>query len=221
MGRRPQPAEQGDVEQILLIVKGVVAGLVLSAPLGPVALLCARRSLIFGPTAGLTSGLGAASADMLYAVVAAFGLTVISDWLALHRQTIDLVGGGLLVALGIYLLLVKPKPTDEPSQRQLEPMDVPHAFGATFALTVSNPITLVTFIVLFDYLRAGDLGDRPAMAALLVLGVFAGSMVWWLSLAFGAGRLAGKLGLAGERMLNRGCAVVMLGFGLFGLYRVI
>ncbi len=207
------------MEELLLIAKGVVAGLVLSAPLGPVALLCARRSLIYGPSAGLVSGLGAATADMIYAAVAAFGLTVISDWLALHRQTIDLVGGGLLIALGIYLLLIQPKPTDEPSQRQLEPMDAPHAFGATFALTVSNPITLVTFLVLFDYLRAGDLGDRPGMAALLVAGVFAGSMVWWLSLAFGAGRLAGRLGLAGERLLNRACALVMLGFGAYGLLR--
>lgn len=209
------------MEPALLIVKGVVAGLVLSAPLGPVALLCARRSLIYGPSAGLMSGLGAATADMLYAGVAAFGLTVISNWLALHRQTIDLVGGGLLVALGIYLLLAQPKPTDEPSQRQLEPMDAPHAFGATFALTVSNPITLVTFLVLFDYLRAGDLGDRPAMAALLVLGVFAGSMIWWLSLAFGAGKLVGRLGLAGERILNRACALVMLGFGAYGLLHVL
>ena len=209
------------MEVALLIVKGIIAGLVLSAPLGPVALLCARRSLIFGPSAGLMSGLGAATADMFYAGVAAFGLTVISNWLASHRQTIDLVGGGMLVALGIYLLLVRPKPTDEPSQRQLEPMDAPHAFGATFALTVSNPITLVTFLVLFDYLRAGDLGDRPGMAALLVAGVFAGSMVWWVSLAFGAGRLAGRLGLEGERMLNRACALVMLGFGGYGLFRLV
>lgn len=209
------------MEVATLIVKGIIAGLVLSAPLGPVALLCARRSLIFGPSAGLVSGLGAATADMFYAGVAAFGLTVISDWLALHRQTIDLVGGGMLVALGVYLLWVRPKPTDEPSQRQLEPMDAPHAFGATFALTVSNPITLVTFLVLFDYLRAGDLGDRPGMAALLVAGVFAGSMVWWVSLAFGAGRLAGRLGLAGERILNRCCAVIMLGFGVYGLLRVV
>ena len=116
------------MEELILIAKGVVAGLVLSAPLGPVALLCARRSLIYGPSAGLVSGIGAATADMIYAAVAAFGLTVISDWLALHRQTIDLVGGGLLVALGIYLLVIQPKPTDEPSQRQLEPMDAPHAF---------------------------------------------------------------------------------------------
>lgn len=209
------------MEELLLIAKGVVAGLVLSAPLGPVALLCARRSLIYGPSAGLVSGLGAATADMVYAAVAAFGLTVISNWLALHRQTIDLVGGGLLVALGIYLLVIQPKPTDEPSQRQLEPMDAPHAFGATFALTVSNPITLVTFLVLFDYLRAGDLGDRPGMAALLVAGVFAGSMIWWLSLSFGAGRLAGRLGLAGERQLNRICALVMLGFGAYGLFRAV
>lgn len=209
------------MEPALLIAKGVVAGLVLSAPLGPVALLCARRSLIYGPTAGLTSGLGAATADMIYAAIAAFGLTVISDWLQVHRTTIDLVGGGLLLALGLYLLFVQPKPTDEPSQRQLEPMDAPHAFGATFALTVSNPITLVTFLVLFDYLRAGDLGDRPGMAALLVIGVFAGSMFWWVSLAFGAGKLAGKLGLAGERVLNRACAVVMLGFGIYGLAHVV
>jgi threonine/homoserine/homoserine lactone efflux protein len=209
------------VEYLILIGKGVVAGLVLSAPLGPVALLWARRSLMFGPAAGLVSGVGAATADMFYAVVAAFGLTVISQWLQLLRIAIDVIGGGLLLVLGIYLLLVRPKPTDLPSQRQLEPMDAPHAFGATFALTIVNPITLVTFLVLFDYLRAGDVGARPWLAGLLVGGVFAGSMVWWVSLSFGAGRLGARLGLDGERMLNRFCALVMLGFGAYGLLRAL
>lgn len=209
------------VEAILLVAKGVAAGLVLSAPLGPVALLCVRRSLLYGPAAGLVSGLGAATADMFYACVAAFGLTVISDWLDRNRTVIDLLGGGLLLVLGIYLLAKRPKPRGEPSARQMEPMDAPHAFAATFLLTVSNPITLVTFLVLFNYLRAGDLGGRPGMAALLVGGVFAGSMIWWLTLSIGSGRLGGRLTGGGEVAMNRICAVVMIGFGLWSLLRLL
>ncbi len=218
----PVPERQAvGVEQILLLGKGVVAGLVLSAPLGPVALLCVRRSLLYGHMAGLVSGLGAAVADMLYACVAAFGLTVISEWLERNRIVIDLGGGSLLVLLGTYLLVKRPKPRGEPSARQMEQMDAPHAFAATFVLTLSNPITLVTFLVLFNYLRAGDLGERPGLAALLVGGVFAGSMLWWLSLSFGGARLGDRLTGAGERVLNRVCAVVMIGFGLWGLSRVL
>jgi len=218
----PVPERQAvGVEEILLLGKGVAAGMVLSAPLGPVALLCVRRSLLYGHMAGLVSGLGAAVADVLYACVAAFGLTVISEWLERNRIVIDLGGGSLLLLLGIYLLVKRPKPRGEPSARQMEPMDAPHAFAATFALTLSNPITLVTFLVLFNYLRAGDLGDRPGMAALLVGGVFAGSMLWWLSLSFGGARFGAGLTGKGERVLNRICAVVMIGFGLWGLSRVL
>lgn len=218
----PVPERQAvGVEAILLLGKGVAAGMVLSAPLGPVALLCVRRSLLYGHMAGLVSGLGAAVADMLYACVAAFGLTVISEWLERHRAMIDLVGGSLLILLGVYLLVKRPKPRGEPSARQMEPMDAPHAFAATFVLTISNPITLVTFLVLFNYLRAGDLGERPELAALLVGGVFAGSMIWWLSLSFGGARFGAGLTGNGERVLNRICAVVMIGFGLWGLSRLL
>ncbi len=216
-GRPGMASRAACVEAILLLAKGVVAGMVLSAPLGPVALLCVRRSLLYGPVAGIVSGLGAATADMFYACVAAFGLTVISDWLGQHRATIDMVGGALLLILGGYLLFKRPKPRTEPSARTMQPMDAPHAFAATFLLTVSNPITLVTFILLFSYLRAGDLGDRPGMAALLVGGVFLGSMIWWLTLSFGGGRLGNRLTGDGERLMNRLCAVVMIGFGIWGL----
>lgn len=208
------------MEQLVVAIKGVLAGLVLSAPLGPVALLCVRRSMLYGPLAGLASGLGAAVADMFYAAIAAFGLTVIAEWLERNRAIIDLVGGITLVVIGLYFLFAPAHPTPEAKERQLERVNAPRAFVATFALTLSNPITLVTFIVLFDTLRAGGLGSQPLSAAILVGGVFAGSMVWWLTLSFGGGRFAGRLA-GSERLLNRICGLVMIGFGAYALLHVI
>lgn len=167
---------------ILAFLKGVLAGLLIAAPVGPVGVLCVHRTLSWGRLHGLLSGLGAAVADALFAVVAAYGLSFVSEFLLTHQKWLRLGGGILLLALGIKHLLSKPPAPDvkEPRRSLLGDM------ASAFVLTITNPITIISFLGVFAALgvTAETMREDPNA---LVAGVFAGSALWWLMLSGGVG----------------------------------
>jgi len=157
----------------------MIAGLALAAPVGPVGLVCIRRTLSRGMLSGLLSGMGAAFVDALYASVAAFGVTIISSTLAKYSNVLMLAGGVLLCALGVHAIR---------SHKVIVASDAPtHTiygdFASTFVLTMTNPATIIGFAALFSALGlTGEEGSRHG-AIILVAGVFAGSSLWWLILS--------------------------------------
>ena len=166
----------------LAYLKGVAAGLLIAAPVGPVGVLCVHRTLMRGQLHGLLSGLGAAVADSLFAVVAAYGLSFVSEFLLNHQIWLRLGGGILLLALGFKNLLSKPPAHDveEPRRTLLGDM------ASAFALTVTNPITIISFLGVFAALGVSG-QSMHADANALVAGVFTGSALWWLVLSGGVG----------------------------------
>jgi threonine/homoserine/homoserine lactone efflux protein len=197
----------------VIFIKAVLAGFAIAMPVGPVGVMCVRRTIDHGRVAGLVAGLGAALADAVYGVVAAFGLVAVKDWLLEHRTLLELIGGSLLILLALRIVLRHTR--DEP--RRADPQTHLAAFASTFVLTITNPITILAFAAVFTTLGLGveslDLTD----SAVLVGGVFLGSAVWWIGLAAGAGLLRNRMSDDIMHWLDRCAAVVLGGFGLFAL----
>jgi threonine/homoserine/homoserine lactone efflux protein len=171
---------------LLFLLKGVVVGIIIAVPVGPVGVLCVRRTLFQGKLAGFVSGLGAATADAIFGFIAAFGLTFVSDWLIGYQLWLRIAGGCYLLYVGGTALLSKPTTKPNP-ERDAE--TILRDFGSTFVLTLTNPITIVAFLGIFSALGLSGEGATLGRAAILVLGVWSGSLLWWLALSFGLGMI--------------------------------
>lgn len=191
----------------LIFLKGLAFGFVLAATVGPMWVLCLRRTLAFGAAIGLASGMGIAVADGLYGAVAAFGLTAISGFLLRHAFWIGVAGGVFLAYLGLKTLLAAPAIDGEAAK----PASHAQAFFSTLGLTLANPPTLLAFAAIFAGLGLAASADYAA-AALVTLGVFLGSAAWWLVLAASAGALRGRLGPGLLRAINVVSAATILAF---------
>jgi threonine/homoserine/homoserine lactone efflux protein len=196
-----------------LFLRGLVIGVSIAAPVGPIGVLCIRRTLADGRAAGFVSGLGAATADALYGAVAAFGLTAISDALVAHATGLRLGGGLLLCYLGVKTFLASPPSEPAPARAA----GLAGAYLSTLALTLANPATLLSFVAIFAGFGAAARADSYAGAAVLVLGVFLGSAVWWLALSGGVSRLGGRPAPATLTWINRGSGLMIGGFGVLAL----
>jgi len=193
---------------LLVLAKGIIVGIVIALPAGPVGVLCVRRCLFEGARYGFISGIGAAAGDASLGAIAGFGLTYLRDWLFQYQDWFGLVGGLFLLGFGMKALFMGHASEPEPlgGERLLG------AFASTFALTIANPITLVSFAVIFAKVGAAateGFGD----VSVLVGGVFLGSLLWWLGLSIG---IASVRHMAGEIVmlwLNRISGAILLSSG--------
>ncbi|MCX6033336.1 MAG: LysE family translocator [Chloroflexi bacterium] len=201
-----------DPAGLSVLGRGLLLGFSIAAPVGPIGVLCIRRTLAQGRLVGFASGLGAATADALYGSIAAFGLTVISGALIGAQVGLRLVGGLFLCYLGIRTLLARPADVAANASGR----SLPGAFASTLALTLTNPITILSFAAVFAGLGVGSTGYTSA-AALTVLGVFLGSAFWWLLLSGGVSLLRNRFDHRAMRWVNRLSGAVILGFGLLAL----
>ena len=199
-----------------LFLKGLAFGFVLAATVGPMWVLCLRRTLAYGAGAGLASGMGIAVADGLYGAVAAFGLTAISGFLLRHAFWIGLAGAAFLFYLGVKTLLAKPALAEETPA----PAGLAAAFASTLVLTLANPPTILAFAAIFAGLGLVTSADYAA-AALLTLAVFLGSAAWWVILAAGAGALRERMGPRLLRGINIVSGITILGFALWQTAQVL
>lgn len=174
-----------------LALKGIVIGLSVAAPIGPMAMLTIRRTLERGLSAGLVSGLGIACADATYGAIAAFGLTSLSDLLLDHQRIIRLGGGAALLYIGWRILQSARKPVEARPEMESD-KGLGRIVGTMYALTLSNPTTILSFAAIFGGLGLA-LGSSKADASLLVASVFTGSMLWWLGLCALLTRLRTRL----------------------------
>jgi len=194
-------------------MKGLAFGFILAATVGPMWVLCFRRTMASGALAGLASGMGIAVADGFYGAVAAFGLTAISGFLLAHSFLLGLVGAVFLVYLGVKTLLARPdiRAHDERT------LNLPAAFLSTLGLTLANPPTILAFAAIFAGLGLATSADFGA-AAWIVLGVFLGSAAWWVILAVAAGKLRGKAGPGLAHAINVVSGVSILAFAGWQVY---
>ena len=201
-----------------LLMQGIVLGFSIAAPVGPIGVLCIRRTLQNGFKYGLASGLGAASADAVYGMIAAAGLTLAADFLAKQQIWLGILGGAFLLFLGVRTFL---SPPPEADGQDLETNKLGGDYLSTFLLTLSNPITIFSFAAMFGGLNAGS-GDGVRIGAfVLVLGVFSGSALWWLGLSTSVNYFRKKFSVGVMQWVNHLAGAVIVGFGLVMLGRAL
>lgn len=197
---------------LAFLSKGLVIGFSIAAPVGPIGVLCIRRSLAHGRYVGLATGLGAATADAAYGCVAGFGLTAVSAFLIGQRFWLGLIGGLFLCYLGVRTLLTRP--AEQPAATPAAGL-VP-AYVSTLFLTLANPMTILSFVAVFAGFGLGASPDYGS-AGSLVAGVFLGSAAWWLLLSSGVALLGSRLDPGWLRSINRVSGLVLFAFGLYAL----
>ena len=196
-----------------LFLEGMAIGFAVAAPVGPIGVLCIRRTLAEGHASGFVSGLGAATADAAYGSVAALGLTFVTSLLVGAESWLRLVGGVFLVFLGVRTFLSRPSERPATAGKG----DLPGAYASTLVLTLANPTTILSFAAIFAGLGAGSMGGDAVHAMSLVLGVFCGSALWWFVLSGATSLFRAKLSACGLRWVNRISGVVLAGFGVVAL----
>jgi len=199
------------VNDISLFYRGLIIGIAIAAPVGPIGVLCIRRTLNGGMLSGLASGLGAASADAVYGFIAGFGLTLVSDFLLRRQDAIRLGGSLFLLYLGFKTLLSIPV---QAQNGQAPQRGLPGTYLETFLLTLGNPLTILSFTAIFAGLGLGTRTVAPEAAAVFVLGVFLGSAAWWIFLNALVARTRSRFSTHGMLWVNRGSGLVILGFGI-------
>lgn len=196
-------------------IRGAALGFAIAAPVGPIGILCIRRSAEGGPRLGLATGAGAAVADALYGSVAAFGLTAVSRFLVGERFWLQLLGGLFLCYLGFKTMWSRADRTS-PSAPSPTGSTLLAAAGSTFLLTLANPATMLSFVAVFAGFGLGHIPGYSSAAA-LVAGVFTGSLAWWLILSQGVGLFSSRFTPGWIHGINRISGGVLVGFGVAAL----
>jgi threonine/homoserine/homoserine lactone efflux protein len=194
--------------------RGFVIGLTVAMAIGPMSVLTMRRTIAHGQLYGLVSGLGIATADATYGAVAAFGLTAVTAALVGARTALGLVGGVFLVWLAIRTLRARPAANAATTATEDRP-GLPGAYLSTYGLTMTNPMTILSFAAIFAGFGLG--GGRPLDAVFLTVGVFLGSSLWWVALTTVVGGLRSRLTPAVLAWVNRVSGAVLLGFGVLAV----
>ncbi len=203
---------------ISLFLRGLVIGFSIAAPVGPIGVLCIRRTLAESRLVGFLSGVGAASADCVYGAVAAFGLAALSDLLLQQQFLLRLVGSLFLVFLGMRTFFSKPATMS--ARSVAHPSNLLSAYFSTFLLTITNPMTILSFLAIFAGLGAVSKQDNWS-GFFIVLGVFCGSVTWWFLLSFLAGMFQKYLEGARLAWVNRFSGIIILAFAVSVLYGLV
>lgn len=194
------------------LAQGAWIGFTIAMPVGPIGLLCLSRSLKFGQRAGFFTGLGAASADAVYGLIGAMGVSALMNAAARAESWVSLAGGLFLLWIGVNTLR---EPERKVSDLKEERRSLVKMYAETFALTLTNPMTIIMFSALYASAGFGS-GANPA---LFVFGVFSGSALWWLALS-GMGSIA-RRGMNPQvlNVITKLSGIIICGVGGFALVR--
>ncbi len=194
-------------------IRGLLIGLPIAATVGPMWLLVMRRTLALGRVAGLVSGLGIATADGLYGAVGGYGLTLITNLLVTNSLWLRLAGVGFMCYLGIKTALTPP--SSEAARD--EGRGLVGLYTSTFLLTMTNPMTILSFAVILAGMGSGSESGNYLATTILIAGIFCGSALWWLVMTGGLGLLHKKVTPVMLLWVNRISGSIILIFGLVSL----
>lgn len=196
--------------ELNFFIKGVILGFSIAAPVGPIGILCIQKSVHYGRWAGLCSGLGAAVADTIYGIIAAFGLAFISNFLLEEQFWLRLIGGAFLIYLGLRTFSTKSSSKSE----NVTQLTLIKDFVSTFFLTMTNPMTIFSYLAIFAGLGIANIHGEYSNAAWLVCGVFIGSTLWWITLSEGVTLFRKKVSGRVMVWINRIAGLLIISFGI-------
>lgn len=204
------------LRDIILLAKGIGIGFAVAAPVGPIGMLCIRLTLEKGRLAGFCGGLGAAVADTIFAVVGIFGITALSGLIEGQRAWFELGGGLFLITFGVHLALKQPVVV---ADGQEVPQTLLADFVKTLALTLANPMTILSFMAVFAGVP-GLVRLEMNLIPILIGGVMLGAAGWWFSLTLGIGFIRHMISQATLVWLNRIAGGLLVAFGFYTLAHV-
>jgi threonine/homoserine/homoserine lactone efflux protein len=199
-----------------ILFRAIVIGFSIAAPVGPISILCIQRTLAKGRTGGLASGFGAATADAVYGGIAGFGLTIVSNFLLAQQFWLRLVGGFFLCFIGARALLSK----SNPQQNRAAGGTLTRDYFSTFLLTLTNPLTILSFVAVFVSLGGSSIGNFN-YAGLFVAGIATGSAMWWLVLTSLVSAVRTKFDAKKIKIVNIASGLIIIGFGLYFLFSLL
>lgn len=201
---------------LALLIKGVILGFSVAAPIGPIGMLCIRRTLSQGALVGFISGLGVATADMLYGFIVGLGLKGVASFLVKAHLWLHLLGGIFLCYLGVQIFLSQPGVKTATAQGA----GMLKAYFSTFLLTLANPATILSFTAVLAGLGLLESPGGVGAALILVLGIFLGSTSWWLILSNGVNLLRSRFNGPAMLWVNRLSGTIIAIFGLVEIVRL-
>lgn len=200
------------------LIKGLIVGFLASIPLGPVGILCIQRTINKGRYSGLISGMGAATVDMFFALVAALGLTYIINFIEEKQFFIQLIGGGVLIFLGTKIFNTNPIKQIRKHRRKKNKLI--EDYLSVLFLTLSNPLAVFLFIAAFAGIGMVTSNDSSLKSSLIVLGVFLGATLWWLTLTFFIDFFRKHFRLKQLWWINKIAGVLIIVFGVVSMLSV-
>lgn len=201
----------------VLFLKAVLIGLSIAAPVGPIGLLCIQRTLAHGARIGFVSGLGAAAADGVYGAISAFGLIAITQFFVSLATPMAICGALFLSWMGVQML--RSGPADK-APAAPDALQTGRAFATVFALTLTNPMTILSFVAVFASI-GGTVAAAPGTAGIMLLGILSGSALWWLMLTVGVSVVRRKIDQRVMRTINRVAGLFLLGFATWQVVGII
>ena len=196
------------------LIKGILIGLLFGIPVGAVGTMTVHRTLNYGFRAGLMTGFGSSIADCFYAFVGVFSLTLISDFLLKYQSIIHFIGGTFILIMGIKLILLKREKIVSQAQEQ----DSIKMFLSSFAIGITNPAAIVTFLFAFSYFGISG-GKNLFLGIWLVCGVFIGTYIWWITLSAIVSIIKKKTETHSFRYMNKIFGTVLILFGMVVLIK--
>lgn len=203
-------------ELLKLFLDGFTLGFAIAAPIGPVGVLCIKKTISSGLKMGLLGGLGASCAKMIFGIIVGFGLTSVSNFLINYNYYISLVGAIFLIYLGITIFMTKPI-MNCPNVKKENKLS---AFTTMFFLTLMNPMTILSFLAVFSSLGIANTTSSYSSGLVLVLGIFLGSMCWWMFLCNVVNLFRKKINAKVLSWINKISGIVIVSFSLMILFNL-
>jgi len=205
------------LEQLFyMILRGIIIGVVVSAPMGPVGIFCIQRSLDKGRKSGFYTGVGAAISDLIYCILTGFCLSFIEEFINMHRSPIQIIGSSVLIGFGIWLIKKKPEDTMSPDAGQGSP-SVEGDILKGFALTFSNPLILFLIIGLFAQFNFVIEGMTFLHYVLGFIGIISGALGWWWTVTFFVDKLRCHFNQGTMKLINTIVGIIILVFAAVGI----
>jgi threonine/homoserine/homoserine lactone efflux protein len=205
---------------IEIVIKGIIIGLLVSIPLGPIGMLCVQRTLNRGRRYGIATGLGATTSDLIYTIIALFFIGFVIDFLEDKKLMIQIIGSIIVIIFGIFINRSNPSRQPMPDQRKNETLM--NDFFSSFILTLSNPLILFILIALFARFEFLDNNTTFFFNFVGLLSILGGAFLWWSVLTFLVSKFRDKLSYRELKMMNRIIGIIIISIGSFGiLYNVI
>lgn len=198
----------------LLLLKGSLIGLSVSLPMGPTGMLCLRYSLIRGKAFGLACGLGIALAEATCGALTAIGLTTLTDFIETNQIWLQLIGSLFLLYFGIVTLKSERKEPLKENAKEVVEKGHFKVFFLTFIITITNPLTLLSFVAIFSALGTENF-ENDIGIGLLSFGVFLGSSSWWALVSSSSSYFANKIRSSSAKLINKIAGFLIIGFSLF------